>query len=71
MEFGKRVQLRQSVVIDFAARLTNTSQQAFSRSAERPVLPARILRAGFAFPSLEDPLQLVIRDPPTLIELTY
>ena len=71
MKFGKHLQLGQSIVVDLAAVLTNTPQQSLTRCAERSVLPPRVLFAGVAFSSLQDPLQRAIHDPPTLVELGY
>jgi hypothetical protein len=69
MKFGEHLQLGQSIVVDLAAILTNTPQQPFSRGAKGSVLPSRVPFARIALPSLQDPLQRVIHDPPVLIEL--
>jgi hypothetical protein len=69
MKLGERSQLGKGIVINFTTELTNTAQQCLSRGAKRPVLPARVLFAGFALPSLQDPLQRIVHDPPILVKL--
>jgi hypothetical protein len=68
MELGERSQLSQSILVNLA-RLTNTSQQRFSRCTEGSVLPAGVLFARMALPPLQDPLQWIIHDPPVTVQL--
>jgi hypothetical protein len=71
MEFGECVELGESFVVDLAAILTNAAQQSLSRSTKGSVLPSGVSFSGAAFLTLENPLQGVIDDPPTLVELGY
>ncbi len=71
MIVGQSLKLGDRVGVDFAAILTNAAQQSFSRGAERPISPAGVLRAWTSLPSLQDPLQRIIDDPPVFVELGY
>jgi hypothetical protein len=68
---GERLEIDECILIDLAAILTNGAQQYFSRGAEGSVSPTGVLFAGFALPSLQDPLQRVIHHPPIIIQLRY
>jgi hypothetical protein len=65
LKFGKRLP------VDLAAMLMHTAEQCASRPAEGAVSPASALVAGVAFPPLQNPLQRIIDDPPSLVELGY
>jgi len=54
-----------------AAVLANAAQQHFPRGAEGTALPAGVLIPWIAFLSLQDPLQRVVHDSPSFIELGY
>jgi hypothetical protein len=69
VKFGERIELGESSVIHWAAKFANTSKEPFSRSAERPVLPPRVLFSRVALPALKDPLEGIIDDPPVGVEL--
>ena len=63
--------LGEHIGIDFANTLTNAAQQSFSRGAERTVSPAGVLFAWTSLPSLQDPLQWIVNDPPVFVEVGY
>jgi hypothetical protein len=52
MELRERTQPGRNLIIDFAAQLTNTSQQSVPRPAKASVLPARVLFAWIALSPL-------------------
>ena len=71
MMVGERLQVGESILIDLAAKLANTSQQYFSCGAKGSILPTGVLFAWVALSPLQDPLQRIIDDPPALVELRY
>jgi hypothetical protein len=69
MRLRERSQLGEGIVVDLTTEFAKTAQQSFSSGAEGPVSQARVLFAGFALPSLQDPLQRIIDHPPVRVEL--
>jgi hypothetical protein len=68
---GQSLKLGEQIGVDFAATRTNAAHKSFPRGAVRPVLPAGVLRAWTSLPSLQDPLQRIVNDPPVFVELGY
>jgi len=69
--FRKDGQRSGSNQINFTTILTDAAQQRCTSGAKRAILPAEIPASGIALPALQDPLQRIICDPPTRVELGY
>lgn len=67
----ERVNFGQCLTVDLATVLAGAAKQGASRPGDGAALPARVLFAGIALPTLQNPLQRVIDDPPGLVELCY
>ncbi len=71
MPVRERLKLGEGVGVDLAAIFVDAPEQGLSRSAKGAALPAGVLLAGMALLPLQDPLQRVLYDPPSLVELGY
>ena len=71
MPLGQRPHLLQRGVIDDSAILSDASEERVAGPAEGSVSPTGVLLSWTALLPLQDPLQRIIYDPPTLVELGY